>query len=113
MVHQENAKSVTNRVEFKPKTVYPMPAQMGKSSYTIHFPNFNNSQRRDVSPTKLNVELESNEIFTKVREKNNFKGETSTTTGETFDLINEKLKQMKKHRDQRMQERAANLNIYH
>lgn len=82
---------------------------MGKSSYTLHFPNFNPDQRKEVSPTKLNVEIEANEIFTKVREKNNFKGESVTTSGATFDLINEKIKTMKKNRDSRLKGRQMNI----
>lgn len=56
--------------------IYPLPPGMSKSVYKTDFDRFKKSVLLESRALKHNMEIDANEVFTKITNKNGFKPET-------------------------------------
>ena len=83
---------------FKP-TVYPLPEGMSRSVYRTDFEKFRKKDLLEGRARMHNMEIDAQEIFTKLMSKNGFKQESVTSTAATLNVIAEQLGKMKAHKE--------------
>jgi hypothetical protein len=67
--------------------VYPLPEGMSRSVYRTDFDKFKKKDLHESKAERINMEIDANEIFTKMVNKNNYKQESLTSTAATLNVI--------------------------
>ena len=93
MTSLEN-QNITRKAIYHP-ILFPLPKKLGLSVYRKEFEKFKMKDLKGAKQTKTNMEIDAQEIFTKLNEKNNFRQESVTSTAATLNEINNRINKMR------------------